>query len=76
MFKVGKLVRVIPDIVVGKSVAVNVVRPMLNYAGKVCKIESIYNFGKQNIYSVSFGGKISGFSWDEGILIRNTATLR
>lgn len=76
MFKVGELVRVRPDMVVGKSVAVNVVRPMLNYAGKVCKIESRYNFGKQSIYSVSFGGKISGFSWDEGILIRNTATLR
>ena len=76
MFKVGELVRVIPDIVVGKSVAVNVVRPMLNYAGKVCKIESRYNFGKQNIYSVSFGGKISGFFLYEGTLIRNTATLR
>lgn len=76
MFKVGELVRVRPDIVVGKSVVVNVVGPMLNYAGKVCKIELIYNLGKQNIYSVSFGGKISDFSWDEGILIKNTATLR
>lgn len=76
MFKVGELVRVRPDIVVGKSVAINVVRPMLNYAGKVCKIESIYNFGKQNIYSVSFGGKISGFTWDDGLLVKNSATLR
>lgn len=76
MFKVGELVRVRPDIVVGKSVAINVVRPMLNYAGKVGRIESRYNFGKQNIYSVSFGGKISGFTWDDGLLVKNSATLR
>lgn len=76
MFKVGELVRVIPDIVVGKSVAVNVVRPMLRYAGKMCKIVSVHNFGKQYIYEISFDGKMSGFTWDDGLLVKNSATLR
>ena len=76
MFKVGELVRVNPNIKIGSSVAVNVVKPMLRYAGKMCKIVSVHNFGKQYIYGISFDGKMSGFTWDDGLLVKNSATLR
>ena len=76
MFKEGELVRVNPNIKIGNSVAVNVVKSMLKYAGKTCKIESAYDFGKQHIYRISFDGKRSEFTWDDGLLMKNSATLR